>query len=383
MYNVPGALSSLPQEQLVQAVVITEVLGLEFVQQHALQALSIAASAPQGLTAAALRALAGLDSWPNCLKQLLPSIVKNTACCRDSTADLAAIKAADAGGSVQNMLVGALGDLQAVWSDAEEKALLLQLPLPAMQLLLSSDLVRVPAEDTVLYTALQYWQAQTQAADKEAAEAVLAPLIRAPQLSEFALSCAALSDRSCWHLLGAYGQQLAYLLSLKRIASEEELVAACTGAGSAYIAGAPGSWGLGPRQIRPLLDGVRLEWKVSVEQLQQSCKSSFAQQKMVEFASPGSPPLGGVAWRMKIRCRQEEGGTIAGLFIGGLASWKLLQVQVHYHVAGCAARRQPPVLTHVQQHLGLCQPLQAAAHVGGWLGRGSVGRCCRWHANDR
>jgi hypothetical protein len=52
---------------------------------------------------------------------------------------------------VQNMLVGALGDLQAVWSSAEEKALLLALPLPAMQLLLSSDLVRVPSEDSAVH----------------------------------------------------------------------------------------------------------------------------------------------------------------------------------------------------------------------------------------
>jgi predicted xylose isomerase-like sugar epimerase len=115
MYQVPDAISSLQQQHLVQAVVITDTLQVEYVAQQALQALSTAAAAAQGLAVESLQALASLETWPACLKQLLPSLVKNTACCRDSAADLAANNAADAGGSVQNMLVGALGDLQGVW----------------------------------------------------------------------------------------------------------------------------------------------------------------------------------------------------------------------------------------------------------------------------
>jgi hypothetical protein len=284
MYQVPDAIRSLQQQHLVQAVVIADMLQVSYVAQQALQALRIAAGAP-GLALETLRALASLETWPAGLKQLLPSFLRNTACCRGSAADLAAIKAADAGGSVQNMLVGALGDLQGVWSSAEEEALLLALPLPAMQLLLSSDLVRVPSEDTVLYTAAQYVQAQTQPADKAAAKAALARLIRVPQLSPFALYYAALPAGSSQHLLSPYPQQLRDLMFLNLLSDETEVPAP---------EGAPGSWGLGARQIRPLPDGVRLGWQVTVEQLKQACEESFAEKKVVHITSPAALPW--VAW---------------------------------------------------------------------------------------
>jgi hypothetical protein len=204
------------------------------------------------------------------------------------------------------MLVGALGDLQGVWSSAEEKALLLAL------LLLSSDLVRVPSEDTVLYTATQYWQAQTRIVHKVAVKAALAPLIRVPQLSTFALYCAAMAAGSSPHLLSSYGQELQRLLFGKTIAqvAPEELISEV-----ATDEDAPGSWGLRAREIRPLLDGVQLNWRVTVEKLNQACMDSFKKQELVTIDSPGSAPMGGVAWRMSIHCRQEDGGTIVGLYL--------------------------------------------------------------------
>jgi hypothetical protein len=311
MYQVPDAISSLPKQHLVQAVVIAEMLQVDNVARQALQALSTAAGAPQGLASAALRAMASLEAWPAGLKKLLLLVVEKTACCKDSTADLAAIKAADAGGSVHNMLVGAIGDLQAVWSSAEEKALLLALPLPAMQLLLSSDLVRVPSEDTVLYTAAQYVQAQTQPSNRAAAKAALAPLIRVPQLSSYALCWAGMAADSSQQLLSSYAQQLKALLFLKSMAPPEKVKKEATAA-----AGAPGSWGLGARQIRPLSDGVQLMWWVTVEQLKQACMDSFAQKKAVAINSSSSPPMGGVGWRLRIECKQQDGGTVVGLYAG-------------------------------------------------------------------
>jgi hypothetical protein len=307
MYLVPDALSSLPQQQLVQAVLIADMLQVEYVAQQALQMLRTAADAPQGLARETLRAMASLEAWPAGLKELLPSFVKNAACCRDSAADLAAIKAADADGSVHNMLVVALGDLQGVWSSAEDKALLLALPLPAMQLLLSSDLVRLPSEDTVLYTAKQC--ARAQKANRAADKAALARLVRVPQLSAYVLFWAALP--ASFQLLSSYAQQVQWLLALKMIASPEEWITE-----AAAVEGAPDSWGLGARQIRPLPHGVRLMWRVPVEQLQQACKYSLAEQKEVFINSPGSPPMGGVAWRMRICCEQQGGGTIVGVFVG-------------------------------------------------------------------
>jgi hypothetical protein len=312
MYGVPDAISSLEQHQAVHAVVIADMVHAEAAGQQALQTLQAAAKSEQGLTAAAMQALAALPVWPSCLLQLLPTILQHAPCCSDSTADLAAVAAADAGGRVQSVLLAALGDLQAVWSDAQLQELLLGLPLPAMQLLLSSDQLQVPSEDTVLYTAKQYLKAQTKDSSTAAAKASLARLVRAPQLSRFALSCAALPANSGEGLLGAYVQQLRELLSLKHLASSWELGTAL----KREFDAAPASWQLGPRQIKPLDDGVSVEWRLPVEQLKQDCRDSFAQQTAVRIFSTGSTPSGVVAWRLIVYCQQVAGGIQVGLFAG-------------------------------------------------------------------
>uniref|UniRef100_A0A383VEL0 BTB domain-containing protein n=1 Tax=Tetradesmus obliquus TaxID=3088 RepID=A0A383VEL0_TETOB len=200
MYGVPGAISSLEQQQAVHAAIIADKVRVEAAGQQAVQALQAAARSER-LTTAALQALAAVPDWPSCMLQLLPVILEHAPCCRDSTADLEALAAADAGGMTQQILLAVFGDLQELWSNAQLQALLGKLPRQAMQLLLSSDQLRVPSEDTVLYTAKQYVQAQPATA-QAAAKAALAPLVRAPQLSLFALSCAALPADSSQQLLG-------------------------------------------------------------------------------------------------------------------------------------------------------------------------------------
>jgi hypothetical protein len=64
------------------------------------------------------------------------------------------------------------------------------------------------------------------------------------------------------------------------------------------------------------LDGVRLLWRVTVEQLKQACEESFATKKDVFIDSPGTPLMGGMAWCVRICCQQQEGGTVVGLFVG-------------------------------------------------------------------
>jgi hypothetical protein len=212
------------------------------------------------------------------------------------------------------VLLALFGNLQAVWNDAELQALLLGLPLPAMQLLLSSDQLRVPSEDTVLYTAKQYEQAQTDDADAAAAKAALAQLVCTPQLSPLALSCAAQPADSNRQLLGSFVEQLRALLPLKRIASAEQLTAALQA-----FHGAPASWRLSPRHALPgrlLSDGVQLEWRLPVKQLEEACRESYAGRDAVQLISPSSAPLGGVAWRMKAVCGQRGRGTLIGLFVG-------------------------------------------------------------------
>lgn len=89
-----------------------------------------------------------------------------------------------------------------------------------MQLLLSSDELRVPSEDTVVYTAQQYVEAQRRPSRK-AAQAALAQLIRAPHLSRFALSCAASASNDTQMLLGSKVPQLQELLFIQQAAEDQ------------------------------------------------------------------------------------------------------------------------------------------------------------------
>jgi hypothetical protein len=200
MYGAPDVLSSLQEQQLVQAVVIADMVHAAAAAEQAVGALKAAAESEQGLSAAALDALAGLPAWPTRLLQLVPLIVQHAPCCQSSTADLAAITAADPVNRVQRLLLAVLGDVEAVWADQQLKQMLLGLPLPAMQLLLSSDQLRVAAEDTVLYTMTRYTSSYTGSAS--AVRAALAPLVRAPHMSIFALSSCTVSPSSSRMFLG-------------------------------------------------------------------------------------------------------------------------------------------------------------------------------------
>jgi hypothetical protein len=291
--------------------------------QQAVQALAAAAAASdQGLPAAALQVLAGMHARPACLVKLLPSIVKSSSCCKLNTADLTAIKAADTNGSVQRLLLAELGDLEAAWADAELQQMLLALPLPALQLLLSSDQLQVASEDTVLYTAQRHVDSrgaglgrQAAAASKAAAKAALASLVRVPQLSSLALWCAVRSaDTSNKGLLSGYAEQLKQLQMLQRVApAQEELAAAVED-----FRGVPSSWLLGPRDnIRPLADGVKMQWRLPVEQLKHICRDRFSKGQNQHIDSPCiSPPLGGLAWLPRLWFKQQNGGTVIGLSAG-------------------------------------------------------------------
>jgi hypothetical protein len=318
MYGVPDAISSLEQHQAVHAVVLADMVHAAAAGQQALQVLRAAANSAQGLNTATLQALARLPVWPSCLLQLLPAIVQHAPCCKASQTDSAAIAAADAGGRVQGVLVAALGDLQAAWSDNQLQRLLQDLPLPAMLLLLSSDQLRVPSEDTVLYTARQYALVTSHQYDA-AAKAALAEVVRAPQLSTFALSCACYRPIDC-DLLSEYKHQLRSLLSLKRVASAEELASKLKD----FDDDLPARWQLGPRQITPLADGVLFEWRLPVEQLRQACRKSCRLQQHVWLDSrwgsssccSSRAPFGGISWHMCVGCHQVDGGKVVGLYAG-------------------------------------------------------------------
>jgi hypothetical protein len=127
VYCVPDAFNSLEHAQLVNAVMLADKLGAAAAAKQAVQILKTAAAAEQGLSAAALEALASLTAWPACLQQVLLPVVQHARCCDDALDGFAAIVAADTGSRVQHMLLAVLGDLGAVWRDDQLQELLMQL----------------------------------------------------------------------------------------------------------------------------------------------------------------------------------------------------------------------------------------------------------------
>jgi hypothetical protein len=345
LYDVADALGSLEQQQLVDsaisAALIADRLAAPRVAQHAVDALKAAAEQPgegQGLTAAALDVLASQPAWPACLQPLLLPVVQRASCCDASLADLAANKAADTGSRVQRMLLAVLGDLEAVWRDEQLQKLLL-LPLPALQLLISSDQLRVTSEDTVLYTASRFVAAQAHSVAPDL-RLVLAPLIRAPHLSGTMLSAQAHSSHSPHMQLGSYSTQIKQLISYRLATSSTEVTAYALD----HIAGAPAAWKLSKRQIIAS-DGVRLVWRVPVEQVAQACRDSFAGTLDVAIScADGSPPLGGVSWSLRVGCYPLAGanaaqGTAVGLYavahepqlMLGLDTLLVFQCRISFH----------------------------------------------------
>jgi hypothetical protein len=247
-------------------------------------------------------ALSVLPVWPACLQPVLLPVLQR--------AKLSEMPAADVS-KVQRMLLAVLGDLEAAWADNQLQKLLLQLPLPAMELLLSSDQLRVVSEDTVLYTAGQYVAAQQAKEQKTAAKAALAALVRAPHLSGSCLAQQTFGS-SAGLLLSGYSQHLK-LLASHQLATRCGVVPTSV---SEQIQDAPAAWLLGTRQI-VASDGVRLVWRLPAEQLAQACRDSFAGNKVIFIHSPSSsPPLGGLSWDIEVMCTQQERDGVRGTLVG-------------------------------------------------------------------
>jgi len=111
---VPELLSELTQEQQLHAALVADMWQIDAVSTNAAQLLERAAQSLDGLSAAASKQLLSMTAYPDCLEAL-----------------------------VQVVLLDKLGDVEAVWGDAELQELLLGLPLAAMELLPASDELKV------------------------------------------------------------------------------------------------------------------------------------------------------------------------------------------------------------------------------------------------
>jgi hypothetical protein len=102
--------------------------GCPAVSKAAVQLLVQAASSQDDdlFQVAAFEQFCHLPAYPACLAPLFTAV-----------ANMVSTVAADRQPSVKRLLLAQLGDLEAVWVDDELRDLLLGLPLPAMELLLS------------------------------------------------------------------------------------------------------------------------------------------------------------------------------------------------------------------------------------------------------
>ena len=103
-------LSELSQQQQVQAAVLADMWGVQEVSTAAARLLR---AAPE-LSAECKDTLLQLPGYPECLLHVL-----------------------------QKVLLGMVGDLEAVWADSKLQDSLMSLPLPAMVALLSCDDIKV------------------------------------------------------------------------------------------------------------------------------------------------------------------------------------------------------------------------------------------------
>ena len=311
---------SLPEPQLVQAVLLADRLQLQAAIDAAGEALCrAAAAAPGGLADATLDALRALPVWPACLLPVAKAAVAAWASSLRSGAEQAAVEA-QPGRRMRRLLLAVLGDLEAAWASEQLSALLLALPPPAMQLLLASDGLAVACEDTVLFTAAAFSKAQPSGRERRARRA-LAPLVRCPQLSQSLLWRLALTS-STDHLLvaelglGELGPQaqLSKLAQLKQALPEGTSPASLACSAVRQQPGSPASWCLGPRQLRPLAD-VRVAWRLPVSAVEALCRHASERSKAASRYSPPSPPLGGLAWRLELLATPTAEGVWLGLFL--------------------------------------------------------------------
>ena len=134
-------LGALSQEQQLQAALLADMWQMPAVSTAAVQLLVEAAGSDgNGLTAALQNRFNYLDAHPTCLLPLLKGVVAAGLQSGNSPAQRIGVK---------RLLLSVLGDLEEVWRDEQLHKALLELPLAAMEQLLSFDELKVRSADEV------------------------------------------------------------------------------------------------------------------------------------------------------------------------------------------------------------------------------------------
>lgn len=231
--------------------------------------------------------------------------------------------------------------------------------------------LQVASEDIVLYTADTYVRKITDLQQRQTAQQLLAPLVRAQHLSEFWLTAAALSTCTTTLLHGRDGSfvpQLRQLLKLKAAVGALSLQSPEL---QELVPDAPDSWSLEQRSIRTVPD-VEVTWKLDVSTLVSTAQMSASQKKLLNLDSPSTTsPIGGVVFGIQIQLagKADAQGSKIGVFAkpkNGPAD-TYLGFGIELSVAGTAFDKRASVPVVFASHCwGWSDFFQLGAMAGGW-----------------
>lgn len=178
--------------------------------------------------------------------------------------------------------------------------------------------VQVASEDTVLFTAQAYTDAQTHPVLKEAARQQLRQLVRCPYLWKSWLLAVTTADCAT-SVLDPLKVQIGWLL---RFQAECPDFSNKLERFKMMVEDVPASWLLGIRQHKPEApSSVDITWKLPVSRLQEVCnKAGGKKGPTVDtlVCKEPSPPLHGQVFQLEVQCGMAPGcslGSQLGVYI--------------------------------------------------------------------
>jgi hypothetical protein len=350
LYGNEQLLSEVQEQDLVSAVVYGDQLAIPRAVELGMQLLQEAA-AGEGSTPECCRALAALPTWPTCLLPLVPLVA--TQYDPQSAAEQQQV--------FQKALVAALGVLEAVWEDQQLQEQLLTLPLPAAELLLSSDHLRVVSEDTVLYTALRYVEHIDSIQGREAAQEALSKCIRCVRLDQRNLLAHATAIDS--PLFSKQQQGLLLKVLSLCMVSTEHCLAQFAGDRSCNV---PPAWLLPQRAYLVPASPKSMVWRVDVADIKEACRGAASRRGCVILASSHRTMPLSLGWT----CRASLWWLIQAWWwvCTSMPSTCSVVCQPQVHSGSCGHRPHRGDAQHSQLRLWLGQLLPSISHGWGWLG---------------
>jgi hypothetical protein len=297
LYNSEDLFRQVPQQDLVSAVVYGDQLAIPRAVELGMQLLKEAAAGEGGINQGCCKALADVPIWPTCMLPLLPLMA----------AQYGPQAAASEQQQYHSVLLSALGNLEAVWKDQQLQELLLALSLPAVELLLSSDQLRVVSEDTVLYTAVRYVEHLDSIQGRDAAKETLSKCIRCVYLSQYSLLAhATMADNPVF----SKDQQklLLGVLSLRQVS--RELCMAELSDRSHDNTAFPAAWLLTLRAHLVPASPVSLTWRVPVADIREACRKAASTGNTQQFLNSSSrtAPIGGADFDLRLQLKHSAAG---------------------------------------------------------------------------